>query len=127
MVPLTTTASMIGLIVFCFTLGSIRRTTRPSRWIKPRIGGFSFSSVLRPHAPFSRRRRPARPFLDSRRVAFVPGRYVGLVGFDLAVQHRLGDLDDETFAKMRRPLLDVIIVQAQLLGDLLVRQLQAHD
>src|SRR3954451_23542138 len=53
---------MIGLIVFCFTLGSMRRTTWPSRWIKPRIGGFSFSSVPRPHAPLSRRRRPARPF-----------------------------------------------------------------
>jgi hypothetical protein len=60
--PLTTIASMIGLIVFCFTLGSMRRTTCPSRWIKPRIGGFSFSSVPRPHAPLSRRRRPARSF-----------------------------------------------------------------
>src|SRR3954462_4793279 len=55
-------ASLIGLIVFCFTLGSIRRTTCPSRWIKPRIGGFSFSSVPRPQALLSRRRRPARPF-----------------------------------------------------------------
>src|SRR6187431_1946753 len=57
---------MIGLIVFCFTLGSIRRTTWPSRWIKPNIGGFSFSSVPRPQVPLSRRRRPIRPFFLGR-------------------------------------------------------------
>src|SRR3954469_11106871 len=64
---------MIGLIVFCFTLGSIRRTTCPSRWIKPRIGGFSFSSVPRPQAPFRRRRRPARPFFLGRQSLLADG------------------------------------------------------
>src|SRR4051812_42391392 len=64
---------MIGLIVFCFTLGSMRRTTWPSRWIKPRIGGFSFSSVPRPHAPLSRRRRPARPFFLRRQSQLLEG------------------------------------------------------
>src|SRR3954469_3014704 len=83
---------MIGLIVFCFTLGSIRRTTWPSRWIKPRIGGFSFSSVPRPQVPLSRRRRPARPFLDGRRVALVSRDDIDLVGLDGAFQRRLGDL-----------------------------------
>ena len=29
----------------------------PPRWIRPRIGGFSFSRVPRPRSPFSRRRR----------------------------------------------------------------------
>src|SRR4051812_8467925 len=72
-VPLTTIASMIGLIVFCFTLGSIRRTTCPSRWIKPKIGGFSFSSVPRPQAPFRRRRRPARPFFLGRQSLLLEG------------------------------------------------------
>src|SRR3954452_21097602 len=101
---------MIGLIVFCFTLGNIRRTTWPSRWIKPRIGGFSFSSVPRPHAPFSRRRRPARPFLDGSRISLVPGHDVDFVGLDLAVQRRLGNLGDKAFAKMRRHVVDVIVV-----------------
>src|SRR3954447_494451 len=64
---------MIGLIVFCFTLGSIRRTTCPSRWIKPKIGGFSFSSVPRPQAPFRRRRRPARPFFLRRQSQLLEG------------------------------------------------------
>src|SRR3954468_2906324 len=122
-VPLTTTVVMIGLIVFCFTLGSIRRTTWPSRWIKPRIGGFSFSSVPRPQVPLSRRRRPARPFFG--RVALVSGDDIDLVGLDRAFQRRLGDLGNQTSAKMRRHI--VIVVQAQLLSDLLVRQVQAHE
>src|SRR3954449_678653 len=120
-----TTVVRIGLIVFGFTLGSIRRTTWPSRWIKPRICCFSFSSVPRPQVLLSRRRRPARPFLDGRRVALVPSDDIDLVGLDRAFQRRLGDLGNQTFAKMRRHL--VIVVQAQLLSDLLVRQVQAHE
>src|SRR3954447_12899553 len=114
---------MIGLIVFCFTLGSIRRTTCPSRWIKPRIGGFSFSSVPRLLSGVG----AARPdlFLNGRRVALVTGDNVDFVGLDRAVQRRLGDLGNQTSAKMRRHV--VIVVQAQLLSDLLVRQVQAHE
>src|SRR4051812_42925429 len=114
---------MIGLTVFCFTLGSIRRTTWPSRWIKPRIGGFSFSSVPRPQVPLSRRRRPTRPFFG--RVALVSGNDIDFVSLDRAFQRRLGDFGNQTFAKMRRHL--VIVVQAQLLSDLLVRQVQPHE
>src|SRR3954451_12001510 len=112
---------MIGLIVFCFTLGSIRRTTWPSRWIKPSIGGFFLFNG--PQVLLSRRRRPARPFFG--RVALVPRDDIDLVGLDGAFQRRLGDLGNETSAKMRRHI--VIVVQAQLLGDLLVRQVQAHE
>src|SRR5271165_2097073 len=39
-------------------------TTSPVRCIMPKTGGFSFSSVPRPRSPFSRRRRPSRPFFD---------------------------------------------------------------
>src|SRR3954453_20153764 len=104
-VPLTTTVVMIGLIVFCFTLGSIRRTTWPSRWIKPRICCFSFSSVPRLLSGVG----AARPdlFLDSRRVALVTGDDIDFVG--LAFQRRLGDFGNETSAKMRRHV--VIAVQ----------------
>ena len=118
---------MIGLIVFCFTLGSIRRTTWPSRWIKPRIGGFSFSSVPRPQAPLSRRRRPARPFFGRPPGCPCARRRRRPRRPRPAVQRRLGDFGDKAFAKMRRHVVDVIVVQAQLLSDLLVRQVQPHE
>ena len=57
----------------------------------------------------------------------MPGDDVDLVGLDFAVQRRLRDLGDKAFAKMRRHVVDVIVVQAQLLGDLLVRQVQPHE
>src|SRR3954462_8712970 len=116
---------MIGLIVFCFTLGSIRRTTCPSRWIKPRIGGFSFSSVPRLLSGAG----AARPdlFLDGCRVALVTGDNVDFVGLDRAVQRRLGNFGNQAFAKMRRHVVDVIVVQTQLLSNLLVRHVQAHE
>src|SRR3954470_24922977 len=64
---------MIGSIVFCWTLASIRSTTCPPLWIRPRTGGLSFASVPRPGAPASRRRRPSRP-LWRRRPAGPCGR-----------------------------------------------------
>ena len=36
-------------------------TTWPPRWIRPRMGGLSFSSVPRPGAPASLRQHPSRP------------------------------------------------------------------
>src|SRR5689334_18503742 len=62
-VPGTTARVMIGLMVACCTLGSMCRITASPRWIRPRTGGFSFSSVPRPGAPASLRHRPGRPFL----------------------------------------------------------------
>src|SRR3954453_23183901 len=53
--------SMIGWMVACWTLASIRITTWPPRSIMPKIGGFSFSKVPRPRPPFSLLRRPSRP------------------------------------------------------------------
>ena len=60
--PLIQATVAPGAIVFCFTSASIRITTSPVRWIIPKTGGFSFASVPRPGAPFSRRRRPGRRF-----------------------------------------------------------------
>src|SRR4051794_23873262 len=57
----------------------------------------------------------------------MPGDDADLVGLELAFQRRLRDLGDKAFAKMRRHVVDVIVVQAQLLGDLLVRQVQTHE
>src|SRR3954452_1684761 len=67
-VPGATAWVIIGLIVACCTLGSMCRITGPPRWISPRTGGFSFSSVPRPGAPGSLRHRPERPFLPPRPV-----------------------------------------------------------
>ena len=49
-------------------------------------------------APLSRRRRPARPFLDGSGISLVPGNDVDLVGLDLAIQPRLGDFGDKAGA-----------------------------
>src|ERR1700712_3070843 len=62
-VPDAIVSLIIGLIVSCCPLGSMCQTTCPPRWIKPRIGGLSFSNVPRPGAPCSLRHRPGRPFL----------------------------------------------------------------
>jgi hypothetical protein len=59
--PLATVFSMIGWMVACWTLASIRITTWPPRSIMPKIGGFSFSRVPRPRPPFNLLRRPSRP------------------------------------------------------------------
>ena len=53
--------SMIGWMVACRTLASIRMTTWPPRSIMPKIGGFSFSKVPRPRPPFNLLRRLCRP------------------------------------------------------------------
>jgi len=69
---------MTGLIVRCLTSDNILMTTWPPRWIIPRTGGFSFSSVPRPSSPFSRR-RPGRLFFHRFGMAFVPGHNIDLV------------------------------------------------
>src|SRR5690349_19702439 len=53
--PPATVASMTGRIVACRTSASIRRTTSPPRWSRPRTGGLSLASVPRPAAPLRRR------------------------------------------------------------------------
>ena len=55
----------------------------------------SFASVPRPGAPLSRRRRPAAPFFDGRRLALVAGDDVDLVDLDLALQPRRRELGGE--------------------------------
>src|SRR3954454_16298681 len=87
--PLATVASITGRIVACCTLASMRTATRPPRCSSPRSGGFSFSSVPRPGAALSRRRRPGRPFGNGRRLTLVAGHDVDLVDLDLAIEdHR---------------------------------------
>jgi hypothetical protein len=84
--PAATLAKTSGLIVACLTFASICATTSPPRWMIPRIGGFSFSSVPRLRAAFSRLRRPARPFFERRRVSLVARVNIDLVDLDFARQ-----------------------------------------
>src|SRR5689334_6604787 len=86
--PLTTVASITGRIVGCRTLASIRRTTRPPLWIRPRTGGLSFASVRGPALPPAVDGVRAAPFYDIGRPALVAGHDVDLVDLDLALQPR---------------------------------------
>jgi len=108
-------------------LASIFTATSPPRWMIPRTGGFSFSSVPRPRAAFSLLRRPARRFFDGGGVSLVARVDVDLVDLDLARQHDGRGLGREPLAQMRRHLLNVALVQAQFVGDLPVRKIQPHE
>src|SRR3954464_5766569 len=101
-VPLATAASMIGWIFFCCTLASMRSTTCPPRWIRPRIGGLSVASVPRPGAPANQRRRPSRPLGHRRGLALVPGHDVDLVNLPLALQPHGRDLGNQAAAQLLR-------------------------
>src|SRR3954471_10699043 len=126
-VPLATVAAMIGWIVVCCTLASMDSATWPPRWIRPRIGGLSFSRVPRPGAPASLRRRPSRPFW--------PRPQAGPCGRARRKPHRppppppagllelwpRGHSADVPSSPARRT------AQAQFQGDLSVREVQAHE
>ena len=59
--PARTTPLISGSMVARRTSESIWITICPPRWISPKIGGFSLSSVPRPRSPLRRLRRPGRP------------------------------------------------------------------
>src|SRR3954451_2152613 len=106
--PFATVASMIGWIVVCCTLANMSRTTWPRRWMRPRMGGLSFSSV-RP-APA---RRPAcggvraAPFDNSGGLTLVPGHDVDLVDLHLALERHLPGPCDQADAQLLRHDLHV--------------------
>src|SRR3954464_6669913 len=109
---------MIGSIVFCWTLASIRSTTCPPLWIRPRTGGLSFASVPRPGAPASRPRPPggagrAPPLGDVGRPALVAGDDVALVDLDLALEPHRRHPGDQAGAEALGHELHVGLAQAQ--------------
>src|SRR5215210_7188779 len=105
--PGATVAAMIGWIVVCCTLATMCRTTGPPRWIRPRMGGLSFSNVPRPGAPASLRRRPSRPFGHGHRLALVPGHHVNLIDLHLTLQPGCWSFGHEATAQMLRHGLHV--------------------
>ncbi len=86
-------------MVFCFTSANILITTCPPRWIIPKTGGFSFSRVPRPLAPFSRLRRPLRAFFYCFGITFVACNYVDFITFYLAGQLWLWLVFDNALTK----------------------------
>src|SRR3954464_2981696 len=94
-VPSATAPVMTDLIVVCCTLASMRSTTSPPRWIRPRTGGLSFASVPRPGAPPHRPPPPpcaaarAGPFDNSGGLTLVAGHHVDLIDLHLARQFHL--------------------------------------
>src|SRR3954447_21068582 len=126
-VPGATACVMIGLMVACRTLGNICRITAPPRWIRPRAGGFSFSSVPRPGAPGSLRRRPGRPFFDLAWLALMPGDTINLIDLGSAFPLRGRRPSEQTLAKLLGHRLHVRGIQAQFLSDLPVGEVQPHQ
>src|SRR3954454_11197587 len=124
-----TAAPMIGWIVFCWTLASIRSTTCPPRWIRPSTGGLSFASVPRPGPapPPAVAAVRAAPFCDVGRPALVPGDDVDLVDLHLAFQRRRGGPGRQAVPQLLGHELRVRAGEAQLLGDLPVGEVQAHE
>src|SRR3954467_6060899 len=126
-VPGATACVMIGLMVACRTVGNICRLTAPPRWIRPRTGGFSFSSVPRPGAPGSLRRRPGRPFFDLAWLALMPGDTINLIDLGSAFPLRDRRPSEQTLAKLLGHRLHVRGIQAQFLSDLPVGEVQPHQ
>ena len=99
------------------------------------MGGLSFSSVPRPGAPASRRRRPSRPLwrrpradpLPSQGQALVPSHHVNLIDLDFPLQRHGRGLDHQTVAQLIRHGLRIGPAELQLPGDLPVGEVQAHE
>ena len=92
------------------------------------MGGFSFSSVPRPGAPLSLRRRAGRPFFDLFGVPLVTGHHIDLIAFDIPRQHtwlRLAGKD--ALSQLLCHALHVVFVQVQFVGNLAIREVQAHQ
>jgi len=60
-------------------------------------------------------------------MALMPGHHVNLVTFNLAAESDLRLPLNDPLTKLRGHLLGIVGVQVQLLGDLLVREVQPHE
>src|SRR3954451_3394847 len=120
-------ARISGPIVTCLTSASIRMTTSPVRWIIPKTGGFSLANVPAPAPPSAAGTGRAALFPDRFGMALVPGHDVDLVALDLAAEGDLGLPQDHPLPQRGRHPLGVVGVEVELLGDLLVGEVQPHE
>jgi hypothetical protein len=93
----------------------------------PKIGGFSLASVPRPGFPFNRRRRGGDLFFHRLGMTLMSGHHIGFVEFDLAAEDLDGLARDDPFAELSGHRLGVVGVEIQLLADLFIREIQAHE
>src|SRR3954471_16736850 len=126
-VPLATAPSMTGWVVFCCTLASTRMTPCPPRWIKPRLVACPSPACRDPALPPVCDGVQAAPFCDCRRLALVPGHDVDLVDLHLTLQPHGRGFGNQAAAQLLGHGVHVRPVEAQFLGDLAVRKVQAHE
>src|SRR3954451_16159609 len=101
--------------------------SRPARWGSD-DGYASPSPACRaPARPSVAGVVPSAPFGDRGRVSLVPGDYVDLVDLDLAPEPHRWKPGDQAGAELLGHELHVRLAQAQLLGDLPVREVEAHE
>src|SRR3954469_24412533 len=93
----------------------------------PKIGGFSLSSVPRPGAPFSRRRRPSRPcWMVASGCPLCPATtYTS--SHSTSPLNSTGFFDHNAFAQLHSHVLRDILVNVQLRCDLLIGEIQSHE
>jgi hypothetical protein len=87
---------------------------------------FFFQRACRARARLSVGARPGL-FFDRLGMACVPGDEVYLVAFNCRFEPRLGFEIDHPGAQLDGHLLDVILVEVEFFGDLLVRQVESHQ
>ena len=121
-VPGKIVCSISGRIVTWRTFSNICMATWPPRWIIPKMGGFSFSSVPRPRAPLSRFRRPLRRFFYRRGVSLMTRHDIDFVTLDGILEDRRGLTLNHPVSKLIGHTLHIVFVEIQLLGNLGVRQ-----
>ena len=83
--------------------------------------------VLRPRAPFKRRRRPRRLFFDRLGVTFMSCHHIDFVAFDFPRKHHLRLLRHDPFTQLRRHVVDTVFIQIQFPSDLPIRQVQPQE
>jgi len=60
-------------------------------------------------------------------MALVAGDHIHFVTLNLTAEHRLGLVDHHALAQLLGHALNIILVQIQLPGDLLIGQVQSHE
>jgi hypothetical protein len=102
-------------------------TTSPPRSIKPSTAGFSLAKVPRPRSPFNRRRRPFRPFFHRFGMPFMTSDDMNFIAFDDTAQGRCGFTLDDALTQLRGHFVDIVFMEIEFLGDLLIRQIESHQ
>src|SRR5580658_4701792 len=116
-----------GSMVVCLTSSTMWMTTSPPRSIIPKTGGFPSRACHAQVPPSGVYAGAAGLFFDGLRVPLVPCDDVDLVALDVAAQLHGRLLLDDAFTKLACHPVRIVLGKVQLLGDLLVGQVQPHE